>query len=245
MSPSGGLLYHLRALRYGSELWQPFRSALAAWLATRLPWRGELILVGPSAGHCLPLVELGRFERLLVLEPDPLARLWLARRLPSVRVDVEPRDLLLGPLLSGRPGLDALLERRPSAAVLFCNVLGQLHFGLSDEQQASLERAFVTRVLPLLESRSWASFHDRWSLERGVDETQPAWLDFERYPADRELAEAWFGARGPALSLLEHATGKLFPAGLPRRYFSWQLTPTALHVVEGVGSGQPLPDSDR
>lgn len=237
ISPSGGLLYHLRALCYGSRLWQPFRGALAEWLASWLPRHGELILVGPSAGHCLPLGQLRGLARVLVLEPDPLARFWLRQVLPPVRVELESRDLLLWPLLSGRPGLDALLERRPSAAVLFCNVLGQLHFGLTDEEQADFERAFLSRVSPLLVARPWASFHDRWSLEYRADERMPAWRDFECYPSDRELGEAWFGSSGPTLDVLEHAANRLFPARLPRRYFSWQLTPTALHVVEGVKGG--------
>src|SRR5215216_4794788 len=72
-TPSGGLVYHARALRHRSGLWAPFRRAVDEWLAEALPPADELILVGPSAGHCLPLERLARFRRLLVLEPDPVA----------------------------------------------------------------------------------------------------------------------------------------------------------------------------
>lgn len=74
LTPSGGLVYHLRAWRYRAGLWAPFRQAVETWLASALLGPGELVLVGPSGGHCLPEVVLRRFERIVVLEPDPLAR---------------------------------------------------------------------------------------------------------------------------------------------------------------------------
>lgn len=233
-SPSGGLVYHLRALRYRRRLWAPFRSALGAWLAEHLPPAAELLLVGPSAGHCLPLRELSRFERILVLEPDPLARRLLARKLAPAELELEGFDRLVGPLLSGHAGLDSLLATRPSASLLFCNVLGQLKFELTGEQHARFEREFRRRVLPLLAGRAWASFHDRWSLDRDRHQPSPTVLDFERQPSDDELAAAWFGPHPGPITLLDHDTRGLFPAALPRRYFGWQITPSALHVVEAV-----------
>jgi len=233
-TPSGGLVYHLRALRYRTRLWAPYRTALAEWLAESLPLADELILVGPSAGHCLPLARLGRFGRLLVLEPDPLARWLLRRRLPHARIEAEHRDLLLGPMLSGRPGLDTVLARRPRAAVLFCNLLGQLHWDLPDEEQARFHAELQRRVLPQLTGRSWASFHDRWSLDGEQLAAPAATLRFQRRPSDDELGIACFGATGAPLTALDHGTSQLFPDALPRCYFGWQLTPRALHVVEGV-----------
>jgi hypothetical protein len=226
LTPSGGLVYHYRALRYGSSLWAPFRANLASWLeASELSSAEELLLLGPSAGHCLPLAWLGQFRRLTLLEPDPLARRLLSQRLPQPRLEAEHRDLLLRPLLSGRAGLDAVLERRPRAAVLFCNVLGQLHFALSDDEHERFQAEFVRRVVPLLDGRAWASFHDRWSFDLEPDPALPQRLVF---------AKAWFGAHGPTLTALDHGTSQLFPAALPHHYFGWQLTPRALHLVEAV-----------
>jgi hypothetical protein len=243
-SPSGGLVYHLRALRYRGEAWAAYRAALAGWLEQCLPVGDELILVGPSAGHCLPLEQLGRFRRVLVLEPDPLARWLLRRRLPRVRLELEHRDSLLGPLLNGGPGLDALLARRPRASVLFCNLLGQLHWDLPDEQQQRFRSEFQRRLLPLLASRSWASFHDRWSLELELPQAEmlPPMLRFERRPSDDELGAAYFGTEGAPVTALDHGTAGLFPEAWPRSYFTWPLTPRALHVVEAV-SGAPFSDS--
>jgi hypothetical protein len=243
-SASGGLVYHARALRYRNGLWAPFRAALAGWLERCLPPGDELILVGPSGGHCLPLELLARHRRLVALEPDPLARFVLQTRLAPAQLELEHRDLLLHPLLSGARGLDALLERRPHAAVLFCNLLGQLQIDLADEQQERFQSEFRRRVLPLLAARSWASFHDRWSLDREQHATPspPETLSFERVPSDDELAVAYFGTAGAPVTAFDHGASALFPEAWPRRYFSWQLTPHALHVVEGV-SGGPTADS--
>lgn len=232
---SGGVVYHLRARRYGEHLWLPFRRAVADWLTNVLPPGEELVLVGPSAGHCLPLQHLARFRRVLVLEPDGLARLLLARRLKHASLGWVTRDELVGPLLSGERGLDDLLRQRPAASVLFCNLLGQLQLGLPDARHAELWRAFQRRVLPELGKRRWASFHDRWSLERGAESAPlPSELRFERAPSDQALADGLFGAAGAPVTVLDHGTAELFPAALPRRYFTWQITPQAVHVVEAV-----------
>lgn len=194
--------------------------------------------MGPSGGHCLPLEHLRRFARLIVLEPDPLARSILQARLPGVRFELEHRDLLLEPLLSGAPGLDAVLQRRPHCSLLFCNLLGQVQLELPDEQRARFEAEFKRRVLPALAGRSWASFHDRWSLDRAAREPAPCSRRFERRPSDEELGVAWFGAEGAPIIAFEHDASRLFPESWPRSYFSWQLTPKALHVVEAL-AGAP------
>ncbi len=234
-SPTGGLVYHLRARRHRQQLWQPFRCAVAAWLVEVLPPSRELVLVGPSAGHCLPLEHLAKFASVVVLEPDRLARFLLARRLVGPKLTMEPRDLLLRPLLEGSSGLGELLQQRPGASVLFCNLLGQLPFGLSEDEHAAWRAAFQRRVVPELAGRRWASFHDRWSLDRAA--LAATTLRFERAPSDQQLGTALFGAAGPPVEVMEHGTAGLFPEAGPHRYFTWQLTPSALHVVEAVSSG--------
>lgn len=238
-TPSGGLLYHARALRYREGLWAPYRAAVADWLASRLPPSDELILVGPSAGHCLPLEQLARFRRIFVLEPDPVARRLLAARLRRAKLHFEPRDLLLDPLLAGKVGLDAVLDRHPKASLLFCNLLGQLLCDLSDDDEARFKAAFQTRILPRLSERAWASLHDRWSLDRDAAEPSPLRLSFPTCPSDQELGVAYFGPSGAPVTALDHAVSGLFPEAWPRSYFSWQITPRALHVIEAV-SGPAL-----
>lgn len=239
-TPSGGLLYHARALRYREGLWAPYRATLAEWLAPRLPPGEQLILVGPSAGHCLPLEQLSLFRQIFVLEPDPVARWLLASRLKgaargaSRSLQLETRDLLLQPLLSGSAGLDVLLDRYPKASLLFCNLLGQLLCDLSDDHEARFKAAFRERILPRLSERVWASVHDRWSLDRDAREPGPLSLSFPRCPSDEELGVAYFGPAGAPVTVLDHAVSGLFPEAWPRSYFRWQITPQALHVIEAV-----------
>jgi hypothetical protein len=127
-----------------------------------------------------------------------------------------------------------LLERRRGAAVLCCNLLGQVQLEQPDEQQRRFQVEFVRRILPALADRRWASFHDRWSLDRDAAEPKPTTAHFPRRPSDEELAATWFGSTGVPITAFEHQASALFPETWPRRYFSWQLTPRALHVVEGV-----------
>jgi hypothetical protein len=141
----------------------------------------------------------------------------------------------LRPLLDGRAGLDGLLRERPRASLLFCNLLGQLQLGLTDEEQAAWRAAFRGRIGPELASRRWASFHDRWSMDRRASASPlPVELRFEHAPSDDELGAALFGSAGASVEVLDHETSDLFPEAAPRRYFTWQLTPTALHVVEAL-----------
>jgi hypothetical protein len=234
-SLSGGLFYHLKALRYRSSLWAPFRRHVAAWLETALSPSEQLVLVGPSAGHCLPLAHLERFHDLFVLEPDPLARQLLRAQLGRPRMTFEHRDLLVEPLLAGREGLATLLERLPRASLLFCDLLGQVQLELSDTRQQRFQLEFRRQILPLLSKRRWASFHDRWSLDRlPGDPEPPSRVDFPRAVGDDELGTALFGCQGRQIAVLDHGTRELFPELLPRRYFTWQITPRALHIVEAV-----------
>ncbi len=235
-SASGGLLYHLKALRHRDGLWAPYRTCLAGWIGERLANSPEVVLVGPSAGHCMPLEVFARVPEVLALEPDPVARWLLGRRLRSASLRFETRDLLVTPLLSGAPGLDELLAERPSASVVFCNVLGQVGFGLTDREQARFQREFRRRIVARLAGRLWLSFHDRWSFDAHAPASSPVEMGFPRQPSDDELGRAWFGAEGPAVTVFDHATASLFPAELPHHYFAWQVTPRARHIIEGVSN---------
>ena len=63
-NPTGGLVYHWRALRYRNSLWAPFRQAISRHLDAWDPPEKELVVLGPSAGYTLPPDFLERFDRL-------------------------------------------------------------------------------------------------------------------------------------------------------------------------------------
>jgi hypothetical protein len=247
-NPAGGVFYHLRAMRHAAQRWQPFRVALADWLESWKPPERALALVGPSAGYTLPVAWLGRFERLLVLEPDPLARWLLAQRLarvagPGPQLEFVPSDHFV----HHSELLLPLLVERGQPAVLFCNVVGQLMALLGPRGEVQLEkiRDMVSQVLA---GRSWASYHDRVSgsprpiLEQGT-------LSVSRW-SDEALLRGAYGvaerdeATAPRLNgnealprpaeLLDHYTEGFFPPSLPHRYFSWELERGTHHLIEGV-----------
>jgi hypothetical protein len=246
LNATGGLRYHLRAWRYRASLWAPFRRAIAAWLAEWSPPERELLLVGPSGGYCVDLGFARRFDAVTAVEIDPVAR-WILRRraraaLRGARTTLamDSRDYLSP--RDGRfelEGVRALCERYPRAAVLFCNVLGQLPLlgpepteeSVSPEREGTFE--WWLRSLPAaLGDRSWASFHDRLSgsvRPRVALPTAPvAWrsseaLVEELYPQTDRDDEV----------LNDHRTSEL-AAPLVRSAFVWELVPSVFHLVEGV-----------
>lgn len=245
LNPAGGLRYHLRGLRHAKGLWWPFRFALAEWLYAWQPPERRLVVVGPSAGYCLEPLTLERFDELVCLEPDPVARFLFARRLRRAplerrpRLRFESRDLVL----EEPARLGAFLAELGDAAVLFSNFLGQLRVLLGvpgpDERLDAVKRGIVTA----LEGRSWASFHDRVS---GALAPSLEPLDAERRLSDDELTEAFYGGHVLASDdrrligvagdrpLLDHLTAGLFPAERPHRYFVWELEPGQFHLIEAT-----------
>lgn len=133
LSPSGGLTYHLRALRWRRRLWAPFRAQVAAWLAAWQPPCSELLLLGPSAGYTLDPAFLSRFAAILFANllgqvHDTAATAALARQLwAGQRVKVAdhgtaglaaggPSELALWPLTPRRWQLVAWVRHAPAAA---------------------------------------------------------------------------------------------------------------------------------
>jgi hypothetical protein len=235
MASAGGFFYHLRALHASRLRWRPFRDAISAWLAE---WTasGPLVLVGPSAAYCMDDTFFARWSELTVLEPDPLARFLLERRLHRLGVAVRfiVEDELLAPLLDGRPGLDARLHEAPGASVLFANILGQLPFLVHEARFDSWYRAWRARLLPELGERPWASFHDRVSTstrpELETTYTSPARLD------DAALGARFFGEAKGRVELHSHAVEPLFPTARPHTYAHWEVERGSHHLIEAVRS---------
>ena len=244
MNPAGGLRYHVRGFRYEKTLWYDFRFALAAWLYDWKPPERRLVLVGPSAGYCFQPFFFERFEEVLCLEPDPVARRLFAFRLgraplesrPSLRFESD--DLLLDDPERFRKRLDA----EGDVCVLFSNIIGQFRV-LLDAETAEQPRFSRLRssLLSALGERSYASFHDRVS--GGIEPLLDGAVVFDRRLDDREVVEQFYPgnddvetmirADGTA-PLLDHLTAGFFPADQPHAYFAWQLLPGIHHLIEGT-----------
>lgn len=237
MNPAGGLRYHWRALRHRRR-WDPFVRALADWLAEWKPPEPALLLVGPSAGYCLPGRFLARFTMLDVLEPDPLARALLRRRFRALagRMRWHTTDYLLP--VAGRAA--ALARDFPGRAILFCNVLGQLPWLHPAAIEAPSFAAWKAELAESLAHRRWASFHDRLS---GRVPPRLAGLS-EPFPApvtEETLLRRFFppAGGGDAVELEDHDTADLFP-GHAHRFLAWEIRPGYFHLIEAVhDSGGP------
>lgn len=255
-NPTGGFGYHVRAWRFRDTRWAPFVRNVARWLSNWNPPEQSLLLLGPSGGHCLPLPWLARFTRVTAVDIDPWSPpvfRWRARhvlRARNLRLDWDARDHLS----PGEQGftlapLRALLAEHPGAAVLFCNILGQLPI-LGDDRAAdqrdddpppgSYERWL--RDLPdALAGRSWATFHDRLSgsvRPRGIDGERPvAWSSAEalvrgHYPLTDD----------PDAGLFDHRTSGLLPE-VPRWQWVWELAPETWHLIEAMDFRAPQASS--
>lgn len=237
---AGGIRYHLRARRYAKTLWQPFRASLGEWLLRWTPPEPNLVLIGPSAGYNLPPRLFERFEHVLVLEPDPIARFSFRRRLASAPLARRPRlELIASDHLVHHPErLVPLLERLGQPALLFSNVLGQLvtlldHDELDARTDPELD-AIKSAVRAALARRSFCSFHDRVS--GSVPPTFTGTLSSTHRWSDAEVVRHAYdiGSTIPRVELHDHSTEDLFPAELAHSYFHWQLGPGQHHLIEGV-----------
>ncbi len=233
LHPSGGLLYHLRALRYRKPLWKPFSTQLEPWLSEAFRGCSELLVVGPSAGYCLSSRFLKQFNKIYFIEPDPIARLLFTGR--SLKW---PHGATAKSIASTHAILDPspmrflkILDSMPRAGVLFSNILGQLSLYLDDFDEAS-KRPWVLNpgaIETLLENRTWASFHDRLSgpgnvlLEEFVSEAGAL---------SNDVLASFFFTQAPK-GLADHDC-LLFPKARNVQYWAWELTPGRFHLIEGL-----------
>lgn len=214
LAPSGGLVYHLRALRHRHGLWAPFHRVVAGWLAGWQPARRELVIVGPNAGYALPTGFLMRFERVTALEPDPLARWLLARRPDAGRLGFSCLDCLATP-----DGLAHLAAAHPNAAILFSNVLGQVAAPADDW------RSLVARHLA---GHAWASYHDVISTTAHPKHGSGQAIAIDDRSLEATLARLWPGG---TIELTDHETFRL-GGEQAHRYAIWQITRQRWHLVE-------------
>jgi hypothetical protein len=244
VNPAGGLRYHLRARRYAKKLWHPFRWALGEWLLGWKPPEPTLALFGPSGGYCLQPFVFERFERVVCFEPDPLAYAIFRRRIARAPLERRPllerigEDHLVGRSERLLPRLEAL---GPSA-LLFSNLLGQIPMLLAEAGAPSSELANVhEHVAAAASTRSFASFHDRFSGEQRLDFEQP--IVARGRLTDRELLDLVYHSPDEpspgSLQLLDHQTSGIFPDSLEHAYFWWELEPGLFHLIEGVRAPSP------
>ncbi len=227
--PSGGLVYHARALRLGKTCWEPFRQAVREWLDRWRPPCEGLLLIGPSGGYSLPTEWLARFSEVVAIDFDPLAQSVFGRQHRACRTTRWIREDVL-PV--GSQGLDLTPLRRrlaeyPDHAVLFSNVLGQVALSSACEDAVERDLAVLRRAL---DGRHWASYHDRLSAP-----WRPEALADRRHRSDLELARLAYPNGGEIVS---HSTA-LLGHGLECETFAWECERGHWNLIEGCVGKRP------
>jgi len=214
---SGGLPYHWRALRWRCNLWRPFINQVGQWLDAWQPPEEQLLIVGASAGYSLSENWLKRFQRIDVLDPDPLAFWLLRRRFPQIKFQRGELDCLSSP-----QGLALIEEFYPLSAILFSNVIGQHIVG---DAAAAANSFWKEQFLETMRTRSWASYHDVISTQRPPERNNAV-----RMPGDATLEQVLsFFWNGGELPVYDHSTYRLYEADTA--YTVWALTPRQHHLV--------------
>ncbi len=198
-----------------------------------------MLLVGPSAAHCISDAFLSRFTHVTALEPDPFAGFLLTRRLRRLGIgaQVERRDRLIRPLLDGTSGLAELLRADLGLPVVFCNVLGQTRFLLRDSEFSRFKAQFRLEIAPLLERRGWLSFHDRLSGALAPTFSAP-FLAAQRL-SDAQVLSELYEARALTVNaeLFDHQSDGFFSDEHPHSYCTWHIDQRRNHLIEAVSSG--------
>ena len=217
---TGGLFWHLRAVVARHTLWTVFRAHLEDWLAGWTPPNRTLLLVGPSAGWCLPDSFLTRFDHLHAVDIDPAARPLFhllhggALRRAGACLSWSRTDFFADSA--------AVLAAHPEAAVLFCNVAGQRCVQVSDPAVVEAE---MLALQALLHGRAWASFHDLLSAKTTL--APPARSLSQRMGAHGLLASYGLGGEW-----FDHLTGGLLPRHAARRILPWRFKRGRVHLIE-------------
>ena len=218
------MVWHLRALRYRRTLWRDFRERVSDWLQAWQPPTDKLLIVGPSGGYTLDDEFLKRWQEIVAIEPDPLARRLLCWRYPQVRWRFSELDIL------HRPGNGLLPQHFPAHAILFANVLGQLAPRAETES-----RKWLRALRADLGALHWASYHDVISTRRTPDVWSPRLT--ESTDLDGLLGHFW---RGGELDVVDHGTHGLGqPDAEAADYCVWPLRPGHYHLVEWL-VGRPV-----
>jgi hypothetical protein len=219
---TGGPVWHWRALQRRNVLWQPFRNHIADWLSTWRLRETEIILVGASAGWCLPSSFLARFEKIICIDLDRFAPILFrcVHRRVNARIEWVHADFF--------ENAESILNAHSKAAVLLCNVAGQRRYVVSDIAAVEAEMSFMKTRLG---KRCWASFHDLLS---GSSEIPHAPIAYSGRRGHQSVIQD-FGLSG---EWLDHLTGDLLPYEGARRILPWRFDTQRLHLVEaGFGFG--------
>jgi len=163
---TGGLSWHASAWM-AKNRWQTTQRNINAFLMGQSITQSELTLIGGSAGWMMPTSWLAKFQKIRVIDIDPLASIFFnmnhGKELKNSGTiwRFERRD--------GLRELTLLIKESPDSFIWFDNVLGQQCFKLKDED---LVQRQLKHIKVVLKNHHWGSIHD-W-LSGPIDLAAPA-----------------------------------------------------------------------
>lgn len=225
-SLSGGLLYHMRAIRHRDSLWRDFRDHLEdfqlKWLE-QLSQRENLILIGGSGGHCLSQGFLNSFRNIVHIDIDPWSSFFFKRRHPTL-----PTQFIRQSIFDD--GCDVrvdLLERFPetNSTWIWCNLLGQIGLHYRENEVSKI----LENVSSQMKERSWMSFHDLYSLKTSLPDRHSHFSPkFSSWPeAEKEISQL----KQKEVEVMDHLTRERFSFA-KKEILLWPLTPKQIHFIE-------------
>lgn len=225
---SGGVVYHWRALFHSRKLWENHQQNTRRFLEEWNPQSKHLVLIGPAGGYSLPVDWLKKFTRVEAYEPDPLSR-----KIFELRTGIKPHwhkePFRFEDVQSGS------IHFEPDSAILFCNLLGQLHF----DEDSGLRAQEV--LCQLAEWHELASYHDivsgdyfRFEWSSPTIGSEPLRVKYEAESLDPYFAP-FEGVT--ELDLHVHPAAYLFQDDhFKYQYWEWQITGKQIQVIEAVYS---------
>lgn len=237
----GGVVYHLRALRYSRREWALFKKEVSEWLEKWNPSNSKnLLLVGPSGGYCFDSNRLKRFDRIVAFDIDSLAPFFFKRNHPDLMVQFKNQcvfSFFKKHQFDSKKISDELFSGEPFS-ILFSNFLGQTEIVYPPVSQLSgMKHAeWMGRLSEFLKTVSWASFHDRLSGELKPIKVTP--FITEVRATVHELLLNYFSPTANG-EVIDHSVDSIFSKkDGPFQYLILPLVPgRKAHIIECYKSG--------
>lgn len=223
LNPAGGIIYHMRALRYSFFYWRPYVKNLEKLLIKWNVQAERIVIIGSSGGYSITGKFLRRFKTVIINEPDPLARLIFRLRFPLIRIIHDKNDYI-----TPDDGIINLSKKHSNDAILFSNILGQ-RFLLCKRLTKDNRRAWMKALPVTLAKCNYFSYHDRISTNTKLINRKPLESTAELTPD--ELMDHFCGA-DYSTTYRDHETDALGLPDIKRSYLPWILKPAKIHIIE-------------
>jgi len=226
-SPSGGLAYHLKARKNRNSLWLPFTKKLndfaEEWIKSiPHPEQKTLLLFGGSGGHTLTTSFLSKFQKVIHIDKDPLAKFFFRRRhhlsnIEFINENIFDKDLHIK---------EKFLAAHPphSTVILWSNLLGQIGFYFD----APSVKALLSHIHRSMRAYSWMSFHDVYSVT--PLKIREEWMK-RGFSCPEEVPPFLFENLQKKSVVIDHLTQKNFDFERSL-VLTWALDRKSLHFVE-------------